>query len=149
MIIRLDISDTIKANFPVSETIKWLPHGNYTLEIKKVRQSRSNSQNAYFHWVIVPYIAERMGEIAKWMPWTPEWLENAKEALINKYLPNEVKKNPLDKRRKIKVQKRTSDCDTAEFKEMIDKILHDFPEIPPPDGDFRRMMEYYQDTYHL
>jgi len=152
MIIRISVSGgQIKANYPLASTLSSLPDGDYTLEVAKVSQKRSNNQNAYFHGVIVPCIAEYMWEIYKWMPKDSirPWLEEAKEALINKYLPKKTTKNKLDKRRKVVKQKRTSDCDTKEFKDMIDSILHDFPNIPPPDGDFRRMLDYYQETYHI
>jgi hypothetical protein len=66
MIIRITISGgQIKANYPLASTLSSLPDGDYTLEVVKVRKQRSAEQNAYFHGVIVPCIAEYMGEVYK------------------------------------------------------------------------------------
>lgn len=109
----------------------------YTIEIKKVRQKRSALQNRYFHGVVIPMIAEYSGYI------TPDLdkhhkalgLSEAKEAIIARYLPETRTRNKLDRRRFVRKQKRTSDCDPADFKNLIDAILLDFPFIPHPNNE--------------
>ena len=98
----------------------------------------------------MPIVAEEMGEVYEGMPpaLVHDGMENAKEALINRFLPKTTKKNPLDKRRKIVKQKRTSDCDTKEFRDMIEAILLAFPFIPPPDnGDWESACREMQRRY--
>ena len=132
-------TDKVVADRNIRETLEGLEEGTYEMIIKKVRKQRSKEQNAYFHGVVLPLVAEEMGEVYEGMPpaLIHDGMENAKEALINRFLPKKTKKNPLDKRRKIVKQKRTSDCDTKEFRDMIEAILLAFPFIPPPDnGDW-------------
>lgn len=57
-------------------------------------------------------------------------------------------KNQKDKRKRITIQKRTSDLDTKEFKVVIDRILKDYPFIPPPEnGDIKSLIEFYESMY--
>jgi len=60
-------------------------------------------------------------------------MEETHEALVNRFLPKKKKKNPLDRRRWIVFQTRTSDLDTLQFKQLVDEVLRVFPFIPPPD----------------
>ena len=95
-------------------------------------------------------IAEEMGEVYKGMPeaLVANGLAEAKEAIINRFLPKATKKNPLDGRRKIVKQKRTSDCDTKEFRDMIEAILLAFPFIPAPDdGNWESICREMQIRY--
>jgi hypothetical protein len=143
-------TDKVTADRNIRETIEGLEEGTYEMIIKKVRKQRSKEQNAYFHSVILPLVAEEMGEVYEGMPpaLVHAGMENAKEALINRFLPKTTKKNPLDKRRKIVKQKRTSDCDTKEFRDMIEAILLAFPFIPPPDnGDWESACREMQKRY--
>ena len=71
-----------------------------------------------------------------------------KEYIINHYCPKVSVKNQKDKRKRVTFQKRTSDLDTKEFKTMIDRILTDYPFIPPPEnGDIRSLIEFYENIY--
>jgi hypothetical protein len=95
-------------------------------------------------------VAEEMGEVYEGMPpaLVHDGMDNAKEALINRFLPKTKYKNPLDRRRKIVKQKRTSDCDTKEFRDMIEAILLAFPFIPPPDnGEWESICREMQRRY--
>lgn len=66
------------------------------------------------------------------------WEDNefVHEVLKSLFLEKKTKKNPLDKRRKIVLQESTTNLDTKEFKEYIDKIREKFKDlnIPAPDN---------------
>jgi flavin-dependent dehydrogenase len=121
----------------------------YDLEITKIRLKRSNDQNRYFHWVVLPMLAEHMWYIVPGIENT-EWLQEAKEAIISAFIPSKKYKNPIDKRKRVVIQKRTSDLDTIEFKQFIDTILIKFPFIPSPNsGDLDNLINHYSNIYAI
>ena len=100
--------------------------------------------------MIVPAIAEYMGEVIAGMPRESikDGMMNAKEAIKSKYLGKRVIKNPLDKRKKIVFQTGTADLDTHEFKDFVDAILKDFPWIPKPDdGESLKFYDEMKEKY--
>lgn len=140
----------VKCNIPLAKTIEELKPARYEISIKMLRNQRTLNQNAYFHGVVIPAVAQDIGNIYPWMPTAliKRWLDETKEDIISKYLPKTVRKNKLDKRRKIVQQMRTSDCDTKEFAQMCQAILIDFPWIPEPDNwDLRSAFEHYERLY--
>ncbi len=141
---------TIKCDQPVKLIFERLQEGKYIFTVKRVFNKRSNDQNAYFHWVVVPMLAEHMGMVIPGLEWeeTTILLGATKEYIINHYCPKVSVKNQKDKRKRITFQKRTSDLDTKEFKVMIDRILKDYPFIPPPEnGEIKSLIEFYESMY--
>lgn len=149
MIIHFDKKNwAIKSEISIKQIFESLKEWNYSMEVKRIRNKRSTDQNRYFHWVIVPMIAEYMGTVSEYWWDNKQGLEDAKEAIINYFLPSRKLKNPIDKRKKVTFQKRTSDCDTKEFSEFTKKILEKFPFIPPPDdGSINSLLLHYSQKY--
>lgn len=140
----------IKCDFPVKLIFEKLTPGKYVFTLKKVFQKRTLPQNAYLHGVVVPMLAEHMGMVIPWLDReeTTILLGATKEYIINHYCPKLTVKNQKDKRKRITIQKRTSDLTTEEFKIMIDRLLTDFPFIPPPDnGEIASLIQYYESLY--
>jgi len=96
----------------VADYIKSLPHGYYTLEIKKRGQKRSDSQNEYYWGLVIEmireYINEQSGEQYS--------AEDVHELLKSKF--NTVY-NPLVGEF---IPKSTTKLNTSEFEEYLQKI---------------------------
>jgi hypothetical protein len=140
----------IQCDFPIKSIFENLDDGKYILSIEKVFQKRSNNQNRYFHGILLPMLAEHMGMIVQGIPRKEVslMLEATKEYIISHYCPKATIKNQKDKRRRITIQKRTSQLTTDEFRIMVDSILKDFPFIPPPNSkDIESLIAYYASLY--
>jgi hypothetical protein len=59
------------------------------------------------------------------------------ECLKSLFLDKVIRKNPLDKRRKIILQESTTNLDTKEFKDFTDRIREKFADlrIPTPESN--------------
>ena len=54
---------TVKCNVPLSKTIEELKPARYEISIKMLRNQRTLSQNAYLHGVVIPAVAQEVGNI--------------------------------------------------------------------------------------
>ena len=81
-----------------------------------ISTQRSNKQNAYLHGVVFKMIADEIGEYDT---------EHVKDLMKNKFLYEQVIIKPKNgKLFQEKIVKHTSQLDTKEMKEFIDKIKH-------------------------
>lgn len=83
----------------------------YIINIKKLRRKRSNNQNNYWWGVIVPAVADYMGEADH---------QYVHEILLSKFCAT-VMQLPNDET--VIIYKRTSDMDTEEMSTLIDKVI--------------------------
>lgn len=101
--------------------------GNYELVIQKPRKKRSSKANAYYWAVVLPIIADYMGE--------PE-LETAHEFLKSQHAIKTV----LVGKKVYKVIQRTSRMTTQEFSDYLEKVSvwasQEGLVIPLPDKDY-------------
>ena len=112
--INIDSLESKKQLFNLLKTFK----GEYEVSIKKVRINRSQSQNAYYWGVVLPYVLEAVNNEGN------EWsLDELHEFLKNEFL-KEFKTIIIDStERKHRIIKGTSELDTKEFTDYIDKIV--------------------------
>lgn len=104
-----------------------------TLTLKQYRKTRSNPQNAYFHGVILPMIADASGHTAA----------EVKDALKVKFLTTYASDG-------FPIVKRTRDLDTKQFAEFVDNcrlFALDYYGVNIPDPNGAVQPEYaYEDT---
>ena len=95
----------------LSEYIKTLKDWNYSIEIKRKQNIRSIPQNNLLHAWLMQLWQSDIG-------YDPdEWKEVFRSAFLQ-----EERKNPKDKRKKIKRLKSTTELSTIQFNEFLDKI---------------------------
>lgn len=105
--------ESITTSENLQNRVKMLSDGRYILEIKKIRQWRSLGQNAWLH-TVCEYL-----EINSWIGYTAEeWKDFFKWVLLV-----EKKRQPTDRRRKYTRIRWTSELDTKEFTDFMEKIL--------------------------
>lgn len=127
--------NAVQTSPTLREVVDSLRPGDYEIEIKRVYRNRTLAQNRYWWGVVVPLVAEEIGNVFDGMNRQDADIgkQETHEALVNRFLPKRTIKNPLDRRRKIVKQTRTSDLDTLRFKQLVDEVLRVFPFIPAPD----------------
>lgn len=106
-------SGTIKATKSLQGELLNLPDGQYTLTVEKTRQWRSYPQNNHFHW-----LCDFLQDNTDIGYTSTEWKDFFKSELLK-----EKKRNPVNKRKKFTRVKWTSELDTKDFSEFIEKIL--------------------------
>jgi hypothetical protein len=91
--------------------------GNYWVEIRRCRQQRTLDQNAFFHGVWLPIIAERLTEL---------WGENVTPDTAKAYVKDEFLRWPIVNKETGETfgyeTRGTSQLDVKEFSEFLDKI---------------------------
>ena len=98
--------DDVSSKMLLHDALRGLK-GIYNIKLERPSNKRSNEQNKYFHGVILPYIANEVGELEIEM----------KEILKSMFLStHEVKFN-----KGITRIKNTSDLSTIEFEEFNEK----------------------------
>ena len=102
--------------------------GKYLLTLKKPTRRRSLRQNAYYHAVVLPILAES---------WGYEDLEELDDALEARFLPKQVKKLGKEE---VLVAGRCSKQDTTAFGEFVLKVSAYAAQegiiVPPPDPEY-------------
>lgn len=91
------------------QAMKRFADGHVSIRVEIARPKRSNSQNRYWHGVVVPLFAEHCGY---------EFAE-MKDALALKLLPKEVV--DMDSGEVRIVPGHTSDLNTTDFKDLIER----------------------------
>ncbi len=87
------------------------PGTSWEVTFKRLLPKRSGAQNRYYHAVILPMVAEFIGESE----------DATHEALLDKFSAYRAK-GARDKRFGLKIKKRTRDMDTAQFTEYVEKV---------------------------
>lgn len=87
--------------------IKHLEGKEVAVEIRRYRPKRSINQNAYYHGVVIPWLAEAMGEEGE------DGHERVHQALKIQFL--------MDRSGKLPTVRSTASLDTAEFTEYIEQ----------------------------
>jgi len=96
----------------VRDALAVLPDGEYALTIDKATRKRSIEQNALY-WKVLQITAEWSKD------YTPEDLH---ELFKQEFIPQKVVRSKIDKRRKRKIPKSTTQLSTVEFTEYIKKV---------------------------
>lgn len=91
--------------------------GPHWIEIKKVRGQRSLPQNAYFHGVIIPFVADLLTDTQG----EDITLTDAKEFLREKFLKKELINKSTGEVLGFRMLS-TTELDTAEFSQFIEQI---------------------------
>jgi hypothetical protein len=91
--------------------------GYYWFEVRKCRDQRTLSQNAFLHGVWLPIIARRMTEL---------WGESTDIYVAKELLKNEFLRTPLIDKETGEIKghytRGTRDLDKAEFSEFMDRV---------------------------
>ena len=108
-------------------------------KIVEIKAIRSVNQNNYYWGVCIPIIQEWMGEDKDFVH----------ECLKSLFLDKVIRKNPLDKRRKIILQESTTNLDTKEFKDFTDRIREKFADLRIPTPESNTWIHAYNYYHNL
>lgn len=108
-------------------------------KIVEIKAIRSVNQNNYYWGVCIPIIQEWMGEDKDFVH----------ECLKSLFLDKVIRKNPLDKRRKIILQESTTNLDTKEFKDFTDRIREKFADLRIPTPESNTWIDAYNYYHNL
>lgn len=94
--------------------------GTAVVSVKVLREKRSNAQNRFWHGVVIPVFAEALGYE----------LNEMKDALALELLPKTIVDMTTGEERTVPGH--TSDLNTKEFKDLIERAQRFGAEMPSP-----------------